>query len=100
MANPIKKIEQAVDEFEQKVNNKLSKVGDVVESIFSKGSLSETEIKKYSTQGQTCLEAFGIAARKVHLNRNEWYKDLQYTKPLINSEYEIQTEFKVYSSLS
>jgi hypothetical protein len=44
---------------------------------------------------QTCLERFGIEARKEHLYRNEWKMDFQYTKALVNSEYMIQNEFQV-----
>jgi peptidoglycan hydrolase CwlO-like protein len=27
--------------------------------------------------------------------RNEWRKDIQYTRALVNAEYMIQTEFKI-----
>ena len=47
---------------------------------------------------QTCLERFGIEARKEHLYRNEWKMDFQYTKALVNSEYMIQNEFPVGST--
>lgn len=47
--------------------------------------------------GQTCLERFGFAARREHLFRNEWNREEQYTKQLVDSEYNIQTEFKVSS---
>ena len=47
--------------------------------------------------GQTCLERFGMEARSAHLMRNEWKRDLQYTKLLVDAEYLIQTEFKVSS---
>ena len=40
---------------------------------------------------------YDIMARKEHLMRNEWKKDLQYTKILVNAEYDIQTEFKISS---
>jgi hypothetical protein len=49
-----------------------------------------------SSEGkQSNLGKFGVEARKKHLSRNEWYKDLQYTKALVDSEYLVQTEFKV-----
>ena len=47
--------------------------------------------------GQTCLEKFGIEARGEHLFRNEWRKDIQYTKSLVDAEYDIQNEFIVSS---
>ena len=78
------------------VDNTMNKIGDVVEAIFGKPQpqqpTSNTQIKDGK---QTCLEKFGIEARKYHLLRNEWRKDLEYSKPLVDSEYLIQTEFKV-----
>ena len=80
------------------LNNTLNKIGDAVEAILSggknKGFEKNTQI---NSQGQTCLERFGMEARNAHLMRNEWRKDLQYTKPLVDAEYLIQTEFKVSS---
>ena len=40
---------------------------------------------------------YDVMAREEHLMRNEWKKDLQYTKLLVNSEYDIQTEFEISS---
>jgi hypothetical protein len=80
------------------LNNTLNKVGDTVEAILSggknKGFEKNTQI---NSQGQTCLERFGMEARNVHLMRNEWKRNLQYTKLLVDAEYLIQTEFKVSS---
>lgn len=49
-----------------------------------------------ATNGQTCLERFGVDMRKKHLIRNEWKKDLPYTKAYIDAEYDVQTEFVIY----
>jgi hypothetical protein len=80
------------------LNNTLNKVGDAAEAILSggknKGFEKNTQI---NSQGQTCLERFGMEARNTHLMRNEWKRDLQYTKLLVDAEYLIQTEFKVSS---
>lgn len=80
------------------LNNTINKIGDAVEAILSggknKGFEKNTQI---NSQGQTCLERFGMEARSTQLLRNEWRKDLQYTKPLVDAEYLIQTEFKVSS---
>ena len=80
------------------LNNTLNKIGDAVEAILSggknKGFEKNTQI---NSQGQTCLERFGMEARNAHLMRNEWKRDLQYTKLLVDAEYLIQTEFKVSS---
>ena len=80
------------------LNNTINKIGDAVEAILSggknKGFEKNTQI---NSQGQTCLERFGMEARNTQLLRNEWRKDLQYTKPLVDAEYLIQTEFKVSS---
>lgn len=49
------------------------------------------------TNGKTQLEKIGQEARMTALLRNEWRKDLEYSKPLVDAEYLIQTEFKVSS---
>lgn len=41
------------------------------------------------------LERIGMEARKETLSRNEWRKDSEYTKALVQAEYLIQHEFKV-----
>jgi hypothetical protein len=77
------------------VNNTLNKIGDVVEDIMStKRSVIPVAPVVHK---QTCLEQFGMQAREEHLFRNEWQKNLQYTKTLVDAEYSIQTEFKVAS---
>jgi hypothetical protein len=80
------------------LSNTLDKIGNVVESIMSatnKATQYEGSNRVY--MGQTCLERFGMEARNAHLLRNEWRKDLAYSKPLVDAEYMIQTEFKVSS---
>lgn len=75
------------------LENTLNKVGNAVEALFNPNIPTTTK-----TTGQTCLEQYGMAARKEQLMRNEWKKDLQYTKALVNTEYDIQTEFKISST--
>ena len=75
-------------------------IANVTEGLFkafnkSQQSQSQPTIPLGKGKGQTCLESFAIEARKMHLLRNEWRKDLEYSKPLVVAEYEIQTEFKV-----
>lgn len=41
---------------------------------------------------------YDVRSRDLHLLRNSWQKDLPYTKLLVQSEYEIQTEFKINST--
>lgn len=41
---------------------------------------------------------YDVRSRDLHLLRNSWQKDLPYTKLLVQSEYEIQTEFKISST--
>jgi hypothetical protein len=78
------------------VDNTLNKVGDVIESIFGKPSPQQPSSNTYNNGGkQTCLEKIGIEARNYHLLRNEWRKDLEYSKPLVDAEYMIQNEFPV-----
>mgnify|MGYP003479521344 FL=1 len=80
------------------LNNTLNKIGDAIEAIMggAKKSTPYNDPNRVYT-GQTCLERFGMEARSAHLMRNEWKRDLQYTKPLVDAEYLIQTEFKVSS---
>lgn len=80
------------------LNNTLNKVGDAIEAVMggAKKSTPYNDPNRVYT-GQTCLERFGMEARSAHLMRNEWKRDLQYTKTLVDAEYLIQTEFKVSS---
>jgi hypothetical protein len=80
------------------LNNTLNKVGDAIEAVMggAKESIPYNDPNRVYT-GQTCLERFGMKARNAHLFRNEWKRDLQYTKTLVDAEYLIQSEFKVSS---
>ena len=80
------------------LNNTLNKVGDAIEAVMggAKKSTPHNDPNRVYT-GQTCLERFGMEARSANLMRNEWKRDLQYTKLLVDAEYLIQTEFKVSS---
>lgn len=80
------------------LNNTLNKGGDAIEAVMggAKKSTPYNDPNRVYT-GQTCLERFGMEARSAHLMRNEWKRDLQYTKLLVDAEYLIQTEFKVSS---
>ena len=80
------------------LNNTLNKVGDAIEAVMggAKKSTPYNDPNRVYT-GQTCLERFGMEARSAHLMRNEWKRDLLYTKLLVDAEYLIQTEFKVSS---
>lgn len=78
------------------VENTFNKVGNVLEQIFGTASTQQPDSNRYNNGGkQTCLEKMGMEARKYHLLRNEWRKDLAYSKPLVDAEYLIQTEFKI-----
>lgn len=80
------------------LNNTLNKVGDAIEAVMGGAKKSTTyNDPNHVYTGQTCLERFGMEARSAHLMRNEWKRDLQYTKLLVDAEYLIQTEFKVSS---
>ena len=80
------------------LKNTLNKVGNAIEAVMggAKKSTPHNDPNHVYT-GQTCLERFGMEARNAHLLRNEWRKDLAYSKPLVDAEYMIQTEFKVSS---
>lgn len=75
--------------------NTFDKVGDTIEQLFGTNKPQQPTTNGNTNGKQTCLEKFGIEARKEHILRNEWRNDLQYTKPLVDAEYNIQTEFKV-----
>ena len=77
------------------VENTFNKIGNTLESIFGTASGAKQPQSNNGNGNASNLEMFGMQARKYHLNRNEWKKDLQYTRQLVNAEYMIQTEFKV-----
>lgn len=80
------------------IDNTLKKIGNTIENIMG-GTKPQQPSSNGTTNGkQTCLEKFGIEARKEHLYRNEWKVDLQYTKALVDAEYMVQTEFPVGST--
>ena len=78
------------------IERTLDKVGNVIEDLFASNK-QPTNVTSKGSSGQTCLEKIGMESRKVQLHRNEWRKDLQYTRQLVLAEYAIQTEFKVSS---
>ena len=79
------------------ISNTLNKVGSTIETLFGKPVPAQPITNSPNNNGgkQTCLEKFGIEARKYHLLRNEWRSDLRYSKSLVSAEYEIQSEFPV-----
>ena len=80
------------------VDNTFRKIGNTIENIMG-GTKPQQPASNDNIGGkQTCLERFGIEARKEHLYRNEWKTDFQYTKALVNAEYMVQSEFPVGST--
>jgi hypothetical protein len=80
------------------IEKTLDRIGNVVQDIFS-GSKSQSTSSTASTTGQTCLEATGMRQRALHLMQNTWRKnDIEYSRPLVLAEYDIQTEFIVSST--
>jgi hypothetical protein len=80
----------------------INKVADSIEELFSRGNVTPpivTELSLRNGGKQTCLEKYGIRLRAEHIEQNTWRKnDIEYSKPLIDAEYMIQTEFKVGST--
>ena len=77
------------------IEKTLDRIGNVVQDILS-GSKSQSTSSTASTTGQTCLEATGMRQRELHLMQNMWRKnDVEYSRPLVLAEYDIQTEFIV-----
>jgi hypothetical protein len=77
------------------VQNTFNKIGNTLESIFGGGGTQQPQSNGNNGGEPSALEMYGRHARAYHLTRNEWKKDLQYTRALVNSEYMIQTEFKI-----
>lgn len=75
----------------------LDNIGNAIEHIFGGGGgNSENEQPKQKGSGKmSALEAIGMKARAYHMLRNEWGKNIEYTRPLVEAEYLIQTEFKI-----
>ena len=80
------------------IDNTLKKIGNTIENIMGGTKPQQPSSNVNSSGKQTCLERFGIEARKEHLYRNEWKIDLQYTKALVDAEYAVQNEFPVGST--
>jgi hypothetical protein len=81
------------------VENTFRKIGNTLEYIFN-GGTTEQPITNTNGMGKPSnLEMYGRQARGYHLMRNEWKKDIQYTRSLVNAEYMIQTEFKIDSGV-
>jgi len=77
------------------VENTFNKIGNTIEHIFGGGTVKQPQTNSNGSGKASNLELYGIQARGHHLMHNEWKKDLQYTKALVESEYMIQTEFKI-----
>lgn len=77
----------------------LNKIGDTVQDILSGPSQPVPAPTARTSTGQTCLEYTGMRLRRDHLRQNTWRKDdIEYSRPLVLAEYEIQTEFKISST--
>jgi hypothetical protein len=80
---------------EKTLNRIGNAIGDAIQTLFN-GNDEPTVSNTNANTGQTCLEATGMRQRELHLRQNTWRRnDIEYSKPLIDAEYNIQTEFKV-----
>jgi len=77
------------------VENTFKKIGNTLEYIFNGGTTEQPITNTNGMGTPSNLEMYGRQARGYHLMRNEWKKDIQYTRALVNAEYMIQTEFKI-----
>lgn len=87
-------IEKALNSAKEVTN----KIGDVVEEILGVKNNNPTSLNGYVSSGgrlQSPLEKVGLESRMGHLNRNEWNKEVPYSKLLVESEYNVQKEFIV-----
>ena len=77
----------------------LNKIGDTVQDILSGPSQPVPAPTARTSTGQTCLEYTGMRLRRDHLRQNMWRRnDIEYSRPLVLAEYDIQTEFKISST--
>ena len=80
------------------IEKTLNRVGNAVQSLFN-GKDEPTVSNTNANTGQTCLEITGMRQRELHLRQNTWRRnDIEYSKPLVDAEYNIQTEFLVTST--
>ena len=80
------------------IENTLNRVGNAIQSLFN-GKDEPAVPNTNANTGQTCLEITGMRQRELHLRQNTWRRnDIEYSKPLIDAEYNIQTEFKISST--
>lgn len=80
------------------IERTLDRVGNAVQSLFN-GKDEPTVSNTNANTGQTCLEINGMRQRELHLRQNAWRRNYQeYSKPLVDAEYNIQTEFLVSST--
>ena len=77
------------------VENTFRKIGNTLEYIFNGGTTEQPITNTNGMGTPSNLEMYGRQARGYHLMRNEWKKDIQYTRALVNAEYMVQTEFKI-----
>lgn len=93
MANTI---ENTIGKIGDAAEKALDRIGNVVEDILGKDTVYPSAIKKPVDRKKISnLEQIGRNQRNEHFMRNSWRNDLQYTKPLVDAEYLIQTSFKI-----
>ena len=78
------------------IERTLNQIGNVVQEIFNGPPEPPSVIGSKPSTGQTCLEYMGMQYRRDQLRHNTWRReDIEYSRPLVLAEYDIQTEFKV-----
>jgi len=77
------------------IDNTVNKIGETINDIYNWKTSDNNKGYVTRSKTQSPLEKVGIRMREETLIRNEWKKDLQYTKPLADAEYLIQQEFKI-----
>lgn len=80
----------------RRYNEDINEYSDKNEDAFSNGKVIGKGTMLY-LDTKRGGGAYDVMARESSLMLNEWKNDLQYTKALVDSEYEVQTEFKVSS---
>jgi len=80
----------------RRFNYETNEYSDLNEDAISDGSVIGKGTKLY-LDTENGGGGYDVMARDYHILRNEWRKDLTYSKTLVDAEYLIQTEFKIDS---
>lgn len=88
MANAINKINWRAN---------INTIGNETNSLGVENNNTISEGTTISPNGQTCLEKVGFDVRGITLMRNRYGKESEYSKQIVDDEYNVQSEFVITS---